>query len=45
MSQAVNLPDEERYKPIIEAYNKLATGVTIDWVQNAEGGRLKRNPR
>ena len=38
MSQAANLPDEERYRPLIEQYNKLATGVTIDWVQNAEGG-------
>jgi multiple sugar transport system substrate-binding protein len=38
MSQAANPLDEERYKPLVEAYNKLNTGVTIDWVQNAEGG-------
>jgi multiple sugar transport system substrate-binding protein len=37
LSQAANLPDEERYKPLVEQYNKLNTGVTIDWVQNAEG--------
>ncbi|HXI16556.1 MAG TPA: sugar ABC transporter substrate-binding protein [Chloroflexota bacterium] len=38
MSQNASPGDEERYKPLVEGYNKLNTGVTIDFLQNADGG-------
>jgi multiple sugar transport system substrate-binding protein len=38
MSQAATPIDEERYKPVIQQFNSRAGAVTIDWIQNSEGG-------
>ncbi|HEV2122264.1 MAG TPA: sugar ABC transporter substrate-binding protein [Chloroflexota bacterium] len=38
MSQAATPVDEERYRPIVEGFNARNTGVTVELIQNAEGG-------
>ncbi len=38
MSQNASPGDEERYRPIIDGFNNRNTGVTVELLQNAEGG-------
>ena len=38
MSQNASPIDQERYQPIVDEYNNRKTGVTVELLQNAEGG-------
>ncbi|MGH2371529.1 MAG: ABC transporter substrate-binding protein, partial [Chloroflexota bacterium] len=38
MSQSATPADEERYRPLVEQFNNRKGKVTIDFIQNAEGG-------
>lgn len=38
LSQNASPGDEERYRPVVDAFNNLKNGVTVELLQNAEGG-------